>query len=99
MPSGWDFGRFPTIFDDVSDDMRRASDMRHMENLTHPLDSASPKVMETNPKRVEPDRYHTQLNVQMVTLDASTVDPSDPSYRYMYRPSDIEIDPCGIQFP
>ena len=38
MPSGWDFGRFPTIFDDVPDDMRR------MENLTHALDSANPKL-------------------------------------------------------
>ena len=44
MPSGWDFRRFPTIFDDVPDDMRRASDMRRMENLTHPLDSANPKL-------------------------------------------------------
>ena len=65
MPSGWDFERFPTIFDDVPDDMRRASDMRHMENLTHPLDSAGPKVMETNPRRVKPDRYHIRVNPQI----------------------------------
>ena len=64
MPSGWDFGRFLTISDDVPDDMRRASDMRHMKNLTHPLDSASPKVMETNPRRVEQDRCHTRVNPQ-----------------------------------
>ena len=64
MPSGWDFGRFPTIFDNVPDDMRHASDMRRKENLTHPLDSAGPKVMETNPRRVKPDQYHTQVKPQ-----------------------------------
>ena len=64
MPSGWDFGRFRTIFDDVPHDMHHASDMRRTENLTLPLDSAGPKVMETNPKRVEPDRYHTQVMTQ-----------------------------------
>ena len=61
MPSGWDFGRFPTIFDDAPDDMHCASDMRRVENLTPPLDSAGPKVMETNPMRVEPGRYHTRV--------------------------------------
>ena len=35
---------FRTIFDDVPDDMRRASDMRHVENLTHLLDSANSKL-------------------------------------------------------
>ena len=64
MPSGWDFGRFPTILDDVPDDMHCASDMRHVENLTLPLDSAGPKVMETNPRRVEPERCHTQVKPQ-----------------------------------
>ena len=44
MPSADDFGRFSTIFDDVPGDMHRASDMRHVENLTHPLDSVNPKL-------------------------------------------------------
>ena len=65
MSSGWDFSRFSTIFDDVPDDMRRASDIRHMENLTRPLDSANPKVMETNHMRVEPDWCHTRVNPQI----------------------------------
>ena len=52
------------IFDDVPDDMRRASDMRRMENLTLPLDSANPKVMETKPMRVEPDMCHTRVKPQ-----------------------------------
>ena len=58
MPSGCDFGRFPTIFDDVPGDMHCASDMPHVENLTPPLDSANPKVMEMSPMRVKPD--HTR---------------------------------------
>ena len=53
------------IFDDVPDAMRRALDMRHVENLTHPLDSANPKVMETNPMRVEQDRCHTRVKPQI----------------------------------
>ena len=64
MPSGWDFRQFQTISDEVPDDMHCASDMRHVENLTLPLDSAGPKVMETNPMRVEPDRYHTRVKPQ-----------------------------------
>ena len=40
-------------FEDVPDDMHRDLDIRHMENLTPPLDSANPKVMETNPRRVK----------------------------------------------
>ena len=64
MPSGWDFERFPTIFYDIPDDMHRASDMRCMENLTYPLDSANPKVTETNPMRVEPDRCRTRIKPQ-----------------------------------
>ena len=64
MPDGCDFGQFPTIFDDVPDDMHCASDMRCMENLTTPIDFASPKVMETNLMRVEPDWYHTRVKPQ-----------------------------------
>ena len=44
--------------------MHCASDMRHMKNPTHPLDSANPKAMETNAMRVEPDRCHTRVNPQ-----------------------------------
>ena len=43
MPSGSDLGQFPTIFDDAPDDIHRASDMPHVENLTSPLDSAIQK--------------------------------------------------------
>ena len=64
MASGWDFGQFPTIFDDVPDDMHRASDMPHVENLTSPLDSANPKVTEMNPMRVKPEWYHTRVKPQ-----------------------------------
>ena len=67
MGTGWDFGRFPTIFDDIPDDMHRAPDMRHMENLTTPIASASPNVMERYIQRVEPDRYHTQVKPQTWT--------------------------------
>ena len=62
MPNGWDFERFPTISDDVPDDMRRASDMRHVENLNHLLDSANPKVMETNTMCIQSDRCQTRAN-------------------------------------
>ena len=46
MPSGWDFGQFPTIFDDVPDDMHCTSDIPHVENLTSPLDSVNPKLID-----------------------------------------------------
>ena len=82
MHSGWDFGQFPMIFDDIPDDMHRASDMRRMENLTPPLDSASPKVMEMNPMRVEPERYHTRVKPQ--TWSPGEV--SGDSRRTAYRP-------------
>ena len=64
MITGWDFGQSPTIYYYVPDDMRRASDICCVENLTCPHDSISSNVMETNPKRVEPDWYHTRVKPQ-----------------------------------
>ena len=62
--------------------MHRASDMPHVENLTHPLDSAGPKVMEMNPMRVEPDWCHTRVKLKhgpwvkyLAILDAPRTDP------------------------
>ena len=65
MPIGWDFRQFLTLSDNFPDDMHRASDMRRMENLTPPLDSANPKVMEMNPMRVEPGRCHSRVKPQI----------------------------------
>ena len=92
MAIGWDFRQFPTIFDDAPDDIHCTSDIRYMVNLTHPFDSASPDVMETNPKRLEPGRHDTLLKPQtwalvesLAILNALHTDLSGPSPHLRYH--------------
>ena len=57
-----------------------------MENLTHPLDSAGPKVMETNPSvsnqigiTLKSNLKHGPRVKYLAIIDALRTDPSDQS--------------------